>query len=64
MAMFGYFQNGFAAAEPPKPAKAPELPKPAAPKAVAKPVNRKTSPLRPSRPGLWQNLFGRGSGKK
>ena len=34
------------------------------PKAVAKPVNRKTSPLRPSRPGLWQNLFGRGSGKK
>ncbi len=64
MAMFGYFQNGFAAPEPPKPAKAPEPPRPAAPKAVAKPVNRKTSPLRPSRPGLWQNLFGRGSGKK
>lgn len=64
MAMFGYFQNGFAAAEPPKPAKTPEPPRPAAPKAVAKPVNRKTSPLRPSRPGLWQNLFGRGSGKK
>ena len=64
MAMFGYFQNGFAEAEPPKPAKTPEPPRPAAPKAVAKPVNRKTSPLRPSRPGLWQNLFGRGSGKK
>ena len=64
MAMFGYFQNGFAAPEPPKPAKTPEPPRPAAPKAVAKPVNRKTSPLRPSRPGLWQNLFGRGSGKK
>ena len=64
MAMFGYFQNGFEAAEPPKPAKAPEPPRPAAPRAVAKPVNRKTSPLRPSRPGLWQNLFGRGSGKK
>ena len=65
MAMFGYFQNGFAAAaEQPKPPKAPEPPRPAAPKAVAKPVNRKTSPLRPSRPGLWQNLFGRGSGKK
>ena len=64
MAMFGYFQNGFAAPEPPKPAKAPEPPRPAAPKVVAKPVNRKTSPLRPSRPGLWQNLFGRGSGKK
>ena len=64
MAMFGYFQNGFAAPEPPKPAKAPEPPRPAAPRAVAKPVNRKTSPLRPSRPGLWQNLFGRGSGKK
>ena len=64
MAMFGYFQNSFAAPEPPKPAKAPEPPRPAAPKAVAKPVNRKTSPLRPSRPGLWQNLFGRGSGKK
>ena len=64
MAMFGYFQNGFAAAEPPKPVKAPEPPRPAAPKVVAKPVNRKTSPLRPSRPGLWQNLFGRGSGKK
>ena len=64
MAMFGYFQNGFAAAEPPKPAKAPEPPRPAAPKVVAKPVNRKTSPLRPSRPGLWQNLFGRGSSKK
>ncbi|HIX95344.1 MAG TPA: polyphosphate kinase 1 [Candidatus Gemmiger excrementipullorum] len=64
MAMFGYFQNSFAAPEPPKPAKTPEPPRPAAPKAVAKPVNRKTSPLRPSRPGLWQNLFGRGSGKK
>ncbi len=64
MAMFGYFQNGFAAPEQPKPAKTPEPPRPAAPKAVAKPVNRKTSPLRPSRPGLWQNLFGRGSGKK
>ena len=64
MAMFGYFQNGCAAPEPPKPAKAPEPPRPAAPRAVAKPVNRKTSPLRPSRPGLWQNLFGRGSGKK
>ena len=64
MAMFGYFQNGFAAPEPPKPAKTPEPPRPAAPKAVAKPVNRKTSPLRPSRPGLWQNRFGRGSGKK
>ncbi len=65
MAMFGYFQNGFAAAaEQPKPPKAPAPPKPAAPKVVAKPVNRKPSPLRPSRPGLWQNLFGRGNGKK
>ena len=65
MAMFGYFQNGFAAAaEQPKPPKAPAPPKPAAPKVVAKPVNRKPSSLRPSRPGLWQNLFGRSNGKK
>ena len=65
MAMFGYFQNGFeAVAEQPKPPKAPAPPKPAAPKVVAKPVNRKPSSLRPSRPGLWQNLFGRSNGKK
>lgn len=58
MAMFGYFKDGFEME--------PEKPKPAAPakaiakKAVAKPVARQVSSLRPSRSGLWQNLFGRG----
>lgn len=58
MAMFGYFKDGFEME--------PEKPKPAAPakaiakKAVAKPVARQASSLRPSRSGLWQNLFGRG----
>lgn len=58
MAMFGYFKDGFVMeAEKPKPA-APA--KAIAKKAVAKPVARQASSLRPSRSGLWQNLFGRG----
>ena len=58
MAMFGYFKDGFEMeAEKPKPT-APA--KAIAKKAVAKPVARQASSLRPSRAGLWQNLFGRG----
>lgn len=58
MAMFGYFKDGFVMeAEKPKPV-APA--KAIAKKAVAKPVARQASSLRPSRSGLWQNLFGRG----
>lgn len=58
MAMFGYFKDGFVMeAEKPKPA-APA--KAIAKKAVVKPVARQASSLRPSRSGLWQNLFGRG----
>ena len=58
MAMFGNYKDGFVMeAEKPKPA-APA--KAIAKKAVAKPVARQASSLRPSRSGLWQNLFGRG----
>ena len=63
MAMFGYFKDGFEM-EAPK-AKPQPTTKVVAKKAVAKPVGRKATSLRPSRSGLWQNLFGRGSrGKK
>ena len=56
MAMFGYFKDGFEmAADKPAPAV-----RPAVKKAVAKPVSRQSSSLRPTRSGLWQNLFGRG----
>ena len=63
MAMFGYFKDGFEM-EAPK-AKPQPTTKVVAKKAVAKPAGRKATSLRPSRSGLWQNLFGRGSrGKK
>ena len=58
MAMFGYFKDGFEM-EAKKP-KTQTTTKVVAKKAVAKPVSRQASSLRPARPGLWQNLFGRG----
>ena len=59
MAMFGYFKDGFEM-EPEKP-KAQATAKVVAKKATAKPVtSRQATPLRPSRSGLWQSLFGRG----
>lgn len=58
MAMFGYFKDGFEMeAEKPKPQ---VTAKAVAKKAVARPATRQASSLRPSRSGLWQNLFGRG----
>ena len=61
MAMFGYFQNGFAQ-ETDKPEKPKTEPKPkaAAVKAAVKPVPRQRAALRPKRAGLLQSLFGRG----
>ena len=61
MAMFGYFQSGFAQ-ETDKPEKPKTEPKPkaAAVKAAVKPVPRQRAALRPKRAGLLQSLFGRG----
>ena len=61
MAMFGYFQNGFAQEtdKPEKPKTEPR-PKAAAVKAAVKPVPRQRAALRPKRAGLLQSLFGRG----
>ena len=58
MAMFGYFKDGFVM-EPEK-AKPQPVAKAIAKKASAKPAGRQATSLRPSRSGLWQNLFGRG----
>ena len=61
MAMFGYFQNGFAQeTDKPEKPKAESKPKAAAVKAAVKPVPRQRAALRPKRAGLLQSLFGRG----
>lgn len=65
MAMFGYFQNGFAQeTDKPEKPKAESKPKAAAVKAAVKPVPRQRAALRPKRAGLLQSLFGRGKNKE